>query len=97
MTAAGLVYVISASDAHNVNNVRKPIAASLEELARLIRQLRPAGRFRFNLATAFDCPFEGTTPLGRTLTLVGEVLVLAPGGGDLPVRHHRQGRAAPGE
>jgi hydroxymethylglutaryl-CoA lyase len=73
-----LVFVISASEAHNSSNVRNSVAASLEELRRLIEELRPPGRFRFNLATAFDCPFEGATPMDRTLHIVDQVLLLRP-------------------
>jgi hydroxymethylglutaryl-CoA lyase len=73
-----LVFVISASETHNASNVRKTIEASLNELTRLVSELRPVGRFRFNLATAFDCPFEGATPLENTLGIVDRVLALKP-------------------
>jgi hydroxymethylglutaryl-CoA lyase len=73
-----LVFVLSASETHNASNVRKTVTASLDELTRLLSELRPAGRFRFNLATAFDCPFEGTTPLDNTVSIVERVLALKP-------------------
>jgi hydroxymethylglutaryl-CoA lyase len=73
-----IVYVISASEKHNQANVRKTVEASLDELRTLLTEHRPKGRFRFNLATAFDCPYEGTTPLEQTLRIVAKVIELAP-------------------
>ena len=73
-----LVFVISASEAHNHSNVRRSVAASLEELRAVLTEIRPTGRFRFNLATAFHCPFEGATPQDQVMRLVEAVLDLAP-------------------
>lgn len=73
-----LVYVISASQSHNQSNVRRSVEASLDEMRTLLRDLKPQGRFRFNLATAFDCPFEGTTPPERVLDIVAQALEMAP-------------------
>ncbi len=56
-----LVYVFSASESHNKSNVRRPVAASIEELGEVIRIGRDHDNFklRVNIATVFDCPFEG--------------------------------------
>jgi hydroxymethylglutaryl-CoA lyase len=60
--ATHLVYVISASDAHNRNNVRRDTESSIREYGDVVRAL-PAGiRIRLNLATTFDCPFDGRMP-----------------------------------
>lgn len=53
-----LTFVISASKAHNLSNVRKTPEQSLQELAH-IRELFPQMRIKLSLATAFGCPFQG--------------------------------------
>lgn len=76
-----LVYVFSASEAHNQANVRREIAQSLDELRGIVA-LAPAGggpRLRVDIATAFDCPFEGAVPLDRVRRAVAEVAEIAPG------------------
>lgn len=71
-----LVFVLSASEAHNHSNVRRTIAASLEDL----RQIVDAGRhvegfqLRVNIATVFDCPFEGRTPEAAVRNIVQNTL-----------------------
>lgn len=59
-----LVYVFSASEAHNLNNVRQTVAASLAQLADIASLRRQPDDFslRVDLATAFDCPFDGAVP-----------------------------------
>lgn len=69
-----LVYVVSASESHNRNNVRRAVSASMDELVACLTDLKPAGRFRFNLATAFHCPFEGPTDPVRVLQMIDRVL-----------------------
>ncbi len=56
-----VVYVLSVSESHNKSNVRRPVAASLDELMKVIEigRDRPDFRLRANIATAFDCPYEG--------------------------------------
>ncbi len=56
-----IVYVYSVSESHNKSNVRRPVAASIAELGDLIEQSKDVEGFklRVNLATVFDCPFEG--------------------------------------
>lgn len=62
--AAGVTdlgYVFSVSESHNQSNVRRPTADSIAELGEVIRVGRDQDNFRLrvNLATTFDCPFEG--------------------------------------
>ncbi len=61
---ADLVFVLSASEAHNHSNVRRTIAASLDDLRAIIEAGKQVDGFqlRVNIATVFDCPFEGRTP-----------------------------------
>lgn len=72
-----LVYVISASEAHNRSNVRRSIEQSLAELWSVLSSFpRGEGIFRLNIATAFDCPFTGTVADETVLHLVERVLEL---------------------
>lgn len=57
--ATHLAYVISASNAHNRNNVRRDTNVSIAEYGDMVRALPPGIRLRLNLATSFDCPFDG--------------------------------------
>jgi len=58
---ADIVYVFSVSESHNQANVRRPVAASIDQLGAVIARGREVAGFRLrvNLATVFDCPFEG--------------------------------------
>ncbi|NNF80328.1 MAG: hydroxymethylglutaryl-CoA lyase [Rhizobiales bacterium] len=59
-----LVFVLSASESHNNSNVRRSIEASLSELKEIVDVGTNIEGFqlRVNIATVFDCPFEGRTP-----------------------------------
>lgn len=59
---ADIAFVFSVSESHNQSNVRRPVADSIAELGEVIRVGRDRDDFRLrvNLATSFDCPFEGT-------------------------------------
>lgn len=73
-----LSYVISVSESHSRSNVRVGPQEALADYARLVAAA-PAGiRFRLNLATAFHCPFEGTTPAAAVLDLLGRAIALRP-------------------
>jgi hydroxymethylglutaryl-CoA lyase len=60
--ARHLVFVLSISEAHNRSNVRRSVAESVEDYAELLRGLPAEVELRLNIATAFDCPFEGRVP-----------------------------------
>ncbi|MDL2259494.1 hydroxymethylglutaryl-CoA lyase [Deltaproteobacteria bacterium OttesenSCG-928-K17] len=53
--------VISASEAHNRNNVRRSPAESLDELE-VIRRDFPQMHIKLDVATVFGCPFTGEVP-----------------------------------
>ena len=72
--AQHLVYVISASDAHNRSNVRRDTDASIREYGDVVRGLPPGTRLRLNLATAFDCPFDGRMDEAFVLGRLGRML-----------------------
>jgi hydroxymethylglutaryl-CoA lyase len=68
-------FVVSASDSHNIANMRMSTAQSLAELKNI---LAAAGAERiaanFTVATAFGCPFEGDQPPDRVFSIVESAL-----------------------
>lgn len=64
-------YVISASERHSLENVRKTTAESFEGLKQLLREL-PQLFVRLDIATAFGCPFLGSVPEENVLKLAAE-------------------------
>jgi hydroxymethylglutaryl-CoA lyase len=75
-----IVYVLSVSEAHNQSNVGRSVKASLHELREVAGRLNdiPGSFLRVNLATCFDCPFEGTITADRVLRLVERIALLRP-------------------
>ena len=71
-----IVYVFSVSESHNKSNVRRPVAASITELGELIERSQGVENFqlRVNLATVFDCPFEGRVPEDDVLRAIEQVV-----------------------
>jgi hydroxymethylglutaryl-CoA lyase len=67
--------VISASESHNKANVNRSIEKSFEELEMICR-VEANISVRLSLATAFVCPFDGITPIGRALELAERALAL---------------------
>jgi hydroxymethylglutaryl-CoA lyase len=76
--ATHLAFVLSVSERHNMSNVRRTPADSVAEYARIVAMLTSGTALRLNLATAFDCPFDGTTPESATLGLLEELVDIAP-------------------
>jgi len=73
---ADIVYMFSASESHNQSNVRRSVADSIAELGALIRIGRdqPGFRLRCNIATVFDCPFEGRVDEDAVYRAIEQVL-----------------------
>jgi len=72
-------WVQSVSESHNQSNVRRSTEESFADFAAAWRDLgRQTTFLRFNLATSFDCPFEGRTPEARVIAGVERVLALVP-------------------
>ena len=69
-----LVYVISASDAHNRSNVRRDTDVSIAEYGQVVRALPAGTKLRLNLATSFDCPFDGRMDEAFVLERLGRML-----------------------
>ncbi|MCJ8341180.1 MAG: hydroxymethylglutaryl-CoA lyase [Pseudomonadales bacterium] len=75
-----LNFVFSVSEAHNLKNVGKTIAESLQEL-RAVQQVitqHPKMQLRVSLATSFDCPFAGPIDQQRALEVLAQVTVICP-------------------
>jgi hydroxymethylglutaryl-CoA lyase len=71
-----LVYVLSASEAHNQSNLRRSVAESVDDYARMLDTLPGEVELRINLATAFDCPFDGRMAMGPVLELIARLAAL---------------------
>ncbi|MDH3858555.1 MAG: hydroxymethylglutaryl-CoA lyase [Gammaproteobacteria bacterium] len=71
-----LVFVLSASESHNNSNVRRSIAESLGELEQIVKVSRQIDDFhlRVNIATVFDCPYEGRTADKAVLDIIERTL-----------------------
>ena len=64
-------WVISVSEDHNQNNVRRSVDQSFDDLKACWRDVGGDHvEFRLNLATSFDCPFAGKTPEADVLRRV---------------------------
>ena len=71
-----LVFVLSASEAHNKNNVNRTVAQSLTDLWSVAGLA--AGPVRVDIATAWDCPFDGAVPQETVRRVLDEVLNIVP-------------------
>lgn len=73
-----LAYVLSVSESHNRNNVRRHPLESAEDYATLVAEMPAGADLRLNIATAFDCPFEGRIPIEATIALLDRLVPLRP-------------------
>src|SRR5437879_4213654 len=72
---ANLEYVVSAADAHSRANVGRSTTESVElidEIAAISHQA--GGMFEVIIATAWDCPFAGATPLERPVEVARQAV-----------------------
>jgi hydroxymethylglutaryl-CoA lyase len=66
---------LSASETHNLRNVNRSIAASLDSLRRVIGRARAADlRVEAVIATSFGCPYEGVVPRTRVLEIAARLV-----------------------
>lgn len=70
-----LNYVFSASNSHNLQNVKQTTEQSLEEFKN-IKELCEKQQIKLDvsIATSFGCPFEGNVPLERIYNIVKTVI-----------------------
>ena len=74
--ARRLVFVLSVSEAHNRNNVRRHPLESVDEYKHLLDAIPAQVKMRLDVATAFDCPFDGRVPDSDTLALLERLIPL---------------------
>jgi len=67
--ADAITFVISASEAHNLENTKQTIEQSLIALAEVCK-IKGNKKVRLAVATAFDCPFAGAVAPEQTIKLV---------------------------
>lgn len=76
--AKHLSFVLSVSERHNRSNVRRAPLESANDYTQ-IAGLRPDGcKLRLNIATAFDCPYDGKVDEAATLDLLERLVPVAP-------------------
>lgn len=76
--ATHLAFVLSVSEKHNLSNVRRLPQDSAADYRRIVAMLPAGTAIRLNLATAFDCPFDGPVDPAATLALMDELADAAP-------------------
>ncbi|HET7409060.1 MAG TPA: hydroxymethylglutaryl-CoA lyase [Paracoccaceae bacterium] len=90
-------YVMSVSESHNQQNVRRTRAESLEGFRAIIAardEQAPGVKIGIGLATSLGCTIEGTVPEAETLRLLEQVL---DAGADEMMLPDTVGYAAPGQ
>ncbi len=74
-----ICWVLSLSESHNQNNVRRSVEDSFQEFEAAWADLANQTPFlRFNFATSFDCPFEGRTDEAKVFAGVERILKSVP-------------------
>ena len=74
-----IAFVLSVSEAHNRSNVRRAPLQSVAEYRELAAALPSGTDMRLNLATAFDCPFEGRVAIAATMDVLAATVGISPG------------------
>ena len=76
--AGFLAFVLSVSESHNRSNVKRSPQESIEEYRLLLAAMPEHIDVRLNLATAFDCPFEGRVAETNTIGLLDLLVPMRP-------------------
>ena len=76
--AKTLVFVLSVSESHNRANVQTTPEQSVGEYARVLKAVPSEIAMRLDLATAFDCPFEGRVQIAATIAMLERLVPLRP-------------------
>lgn len=74
--ARHLAFVLSVSEAHNRNNVRRSPKESVADFHTIVAGASEGTKFRINLGTTFDCPFEGPVPPQAALELIEDLVAI---------------------
>lgn len=74
---ARLEYVVSAADGHSLANAGRPTAEAVERTDEVAALAHGAGgSCEVIIATAWDCPFDGRTPVERTVGVAARAVAL---------------------
>lgn len=73
-----LVYVISISESHNQNNVRRSTEESFADFETMVASIGDEVKVRLDLATSFHCPFEGQTEPDKVIQAARKALRICP-------------------
>lgn len=65
--------VMSASETHNLANLRMTPNQSLAQFAEIVEATEGRAHINASLSTAFGCPFDGEVPQGAVLALVDRI------------------------
>lgn len=76
--ARHLSVVVSASERHNLSNIRRTPAQSVADFRDIAAAAPHGSRMRINIATAFDCPFGGAVAADDVLALIDGMLSCWP-------------------
>lgn len=76
--ARKLAFVMSVSQAHNLSNVKQTPEQSIDEFRTLMNNTPPGVGIRLNVATAFDCPFDGPVDHATTLAVLAPLVQACP-------------------
>lgn len=76
--ARHLVFVLSVSERHNWGNVRRRPTESTREYAGVLTLVGADTKMRLNVATAFDCPYDGIVDRQQVFALLDLLIPMAP-------------------
>jgi hydroxymethylglutaryl-CoA lyase len=68
--------VMSASQTHNLANLRMTPDQSLTQFAQIVKLVAGKAKINVSLSTAFGCPFEGEVPYTRVTELIDRIVDL---------------------
>jgi hydroxymethylglutaryl-CoA lyase len=74
--ATHLSAFLSVSERHNMSNVRRTVADSVEDYRQMVA-LAPA-KMRLSLVTSFDCPYDGRMSPDAVLALLEQLVAIDP-------------------
>jgi hydroxymethylglutaryl-CoA lyase len=80
-----LAFVLSVSESHNRSNVKRSPIESVKEFRSLLAAMPEHIDVRLNIATAFDCPFEGRVAETNTIALLDLLVPMRPEDGAMSV------------
>ena len=75
--AAGVdkvAFFISASEAHNRENIGQSIAETLAAIKTMLQMVPPSVPVRVSISTVFGCPYEGHVPVARVADLLEKII-----------------------